>query len=223
MANNPWTNPTHPTAVAAMNRSHQRVYLPVTQNVQQPQAPNNPWASHQPLPQAWAPYPSCYPMVIPTVIPAVIPCVLASIATKYNRVANTISQGFPPMQYPGSSPASQPIQFYSAQVQSPMGANYSQGQATAQVHSPAGANYYQGQTAAQVNANNQARAQKAGAYNTNIQMVPQPASPNDEFWCRELTGHYTLRTMNTIMHSLQPGVWAIANSGYPYFVRHAKS
>ena len=104
-----------------------------------------------------------------------------------------------------------------------MGANYNQGQATAQVQLPAGANYYQGQTAAQVNANNQARAQKAGAYNTNIQMVPQPASPNDEFWCRELTGHYTLRTMNTIMHSLQPGVWAIANSGYPYFVRHAKS
>ena len=223
MANNPWTNPTHPTAIAAMNTSHQRVYLPVTQNAQQPPAPNNPWASHQPPSQAWAPYPSCYPMVIPTAVPGVIPCVLASIVTYCYRIANTISQGFPPMQYPGSSPNSAPIQFYSAQVQSPTSTNYNQGQTTAQVPSPVDVNYYQGQTAAQVNANNQARAQQLGAYNSNIQMVPQPASPNDEFWCRELTGHYTLRTMNTIMHYLQPGVWARASTGYPYFVRHAKS
>ncbi len=206
MSNNPWTNPTHPTAIAAMNRSHQRVYVPVTQNAQQPPASNNPWACHQPTPQAWAPYPSCYPMVIPTLVPAVTSCVLVSIATYCYRVADTLSQGFPPMQYPGNSPTSPPVQFYSTQVQS-----------------PAGANYYQGQTSVQVNANNQARAHQVGAYNTNIQMVPQPASPNDQFWCRELTGHYTLRTMNTIMQSLQPGVWARASSGYLYFVRHAKS
>ena len=223
MANNPWTNPKHPTAIAAMNRSHQRVYLPATQNAQQPPAPNNPWASHQPCPQAWAPYPSCYPMVIPAVVPPVFSSVLASVTACCHRVANPISQGFPPMQYPGNSHTSPSVQFYSAQLQSPTGADYNQGQTTAQVQLPVGANYYQGQNAAQVNANNQARAQEAGAYNTNIQMVPQPASPNDEFWCRELTGHYTLRTMNTIMHSLQPGVWALASSGYPYFVRHAKS
>ncbi len=206
MANNPWTNPTHPTAIAAMNKSHQRVYLPVTQNAQQPPASNNPWAYYQSPPQAWAPYPGCYPMVIPTVVPAVVPCVLASIATCCNRVANTFSQGSPSMQYPGSSPISPSVQFYSAQVQSPVGANY-----------------YQGPTTSQVNANNQARAHNVGAYNPNIQMVPQPASPDSEFWCRELNGHYTLRTMNTIMQSLQPGVWARGSSGYPYFVRHGKS
>ena len=205
MSNNPWKNPTHPTAIAAMNRSHQRVYVPVSPNVQQPPAPNNPWACHQPTPQAWAPYPSCYPMVIPTVVPAVIPCVLASIATYCYRIANTLSQGFPPMQYPGNSPTSPPVQFYTAQVQS-----------------PGGANFYQGRTSTQVNADNQARAHHVGAYNPNIQMVPQPASPNDQFWCRELTGHFTLRTMNDIVQSLQPGVWTRAPAGYHYFVRHAK-
>ena len=206
MANNPWTNPTHPTAIVAMNRSHQRVYVPVTQYAQQTPAAKNPWASYPPTPQAPAPYASSYPMVIPTIVPAVIPCVLASIATYYYRVANTLSQGFPPMQYPGNSPTSPSVQFYSAPVLA-----------------PGGANYYQGQTTAAVNANNQARAHQVGAYNTNVQMVPHPASPNDQYWCRELTGHYTLRTVNTIMQSLQPGVWTQAPSGYPYFVRHAKS
>ena len=206
MANNPWTNPTHPTAIAAMNRNHQRVYVPVTQYAQQSPVAKNPWASYQPTPQAPAPYASYYPMVIPTTVPAVIPCVLASIAKHCYRVANTLSQGFPPMQYPGNSPTAPSVQFYSAPVQA-----------------PGGANYYQGQTTAAVNANNQARAHQVGAYNTNVQMVPHPASPNDQYWCRELTGHYTLRTVNTIMQSLQPGVWTQAPSGYPYFVRHAKS
>ena len=88
MANNPWTNPTHPTAVAAMNRSHQRVYVPVTQYAQQTPAAKHPWASCQPIPQAPAPYPSCYQMVIPTIVPAVVACILASIATYCYRVAN---------------------------------------------------------------------------------------------------------------------------------------
>ena len=206
MSHNPWTNPTHPTAIAAMNKSHQRVYVPVTQIAQQPPASSNPWASHQPTPQAPAHYPSCYPMAIHTVIPAIIPCVLTSIATYCYRVANTLSQGFPPMQYPGNSPTSPSVQFYSAPL-----------------IPPGGANYYQGKTTAAINAENQARAHHVGAYNTNVQMVPQPASPNDQYWCRELTGHYTLRTVNTIMQSLQPGVWTRAPSGYVYWVRHAQS
>lgn len=38
------------------------------------------------------------------------------------------------------------------------------------------------------------------------QIVPQDPGPN-AFWCRELDGTYTLRTMNTVTHDLQPGEW----------------
>lgn len=83
---------------------------------------------------------------------------------------------------------------------------------------PSNVNYYHGATKAQVNSQNESRAQAHGAYG-NYQMVPQNASPDNEFWCRELDGTYTLRTMNTIMQSLQPGDWQESESGYPYFVR----
>lgn len=52
-----------------------------------------------------------------------------------------------------------------------------------------------------------------------MQLVPQTAGPNNEYYCRELDGTYTIRTVNTIMNELQPGQWQRGSSGYPYFVR----
>lgn len=104
------------------------------------------------------------------------------------------------MYYPGQSQS--PVQFYSSQP-------------TAESSS---VNYYHGASRAQVESQNVSRAQAHGAYGQ-YQMVPQNASPDNEFWCRELDGQYTLRTMNTIMQSLQPGDWQRSTSGYPYFVR----
>lgn len=206
-ANNPWINPSHPTAKAAANQSHQRVYNPATTNDQcQPPAPNNLMAQYQYPPLTWIPYPAYYPMAMPAVVPPIVPFVLLSIEYCFHHVADILIQTSPaPIHYPGSPSTNPAVQFYSTKVESPTPSNY-----------------YQGQTTAQVNAHNQARAHHAGAYNPNIQMVPQAASPDNEFWCRELNGEYTLRTMNTIMNSLQPGVWARGSSGYPYFVRHAK-
>ncbi|KAL9036122.1 MAG: hypothetical protein Q9214_006277 [Letrouitia sp. 1 TL-2023] len=55
-----------------------------------------------------------------------------------------------------------------------------------------------------------------------VPLVPANPSPSQQFWCRELDGSYTLRTMNDISTSCQPGVWQQATeTGYPYFVRKA--
>ena len=109
------------------------------------------------------------------------------------------------MYYPGGSNNNAPIQFYSPTLQGPE------------------PSYYQTKSGVKVGACNQANSHYSGADHPNVQvqLVPQAASPNSEFWCRELNGDYTLRTMNTIMHDLQPGEWAKASSGYPYFIRHA--
>ncbi|KAL6722111.1 hypothetical protein ACLMJK_001217 [Lecanora helva] len=55
-----------------------------------------------------------------------------------------------------------------------------------------------------------------------IQLVPQTANPNQQLYCRELDGTYTLQTVNKIMHDLQPGYWKKSTSGFPYWVRTAK-
>lgn len=87
---------------------------------------------------------------------------------------------------------------------------------------PANFNYYQGLTSQQVNDRNMSRAQNHGGFDQ-VQLVPQDASPDNEYYCRELDGTYTVRTVNTIMNSLTPGQWAYASTGYPYWVRHAKA
>ena len=86
---------------------------------------------------------------------------------------------------------------------------------------PTNINYYQGLTSQQVNERNTARAHSLGGFNP-VQLVPQNASPDNEYYCRELDGTFTVRTVNTIMNHLNPGQWAYASSGYPYWVRHAK-
>ena len=105
------------------------------------------------------------------------------------------------MYYPGR--AQSHIQFHSSQP----GAE------------PAIFNHYQGLTAQQVYDRNISRAQQNGV--SNPQLVPT-ASPDREFYCRELDGSWTMRTVNTIMNSLQPGQWAYSSDGAVYWVRHAK-
>lgn len=108
------------------------------------------------------------------------------------------------MYYPGGSQPTN-VQFHSSQPAA----------------EPASFNYYQGLTSQQVNDRNIARAQNHGGFNQ-VQLVPQNASPDNEYFCRELDGTWTVRTINTIMNSLNPGQWAYATTGYPYWVRHSK-
>lgn len=98
------------------------------------------------------------------------------------------------MYYPGSSHSAH-VRFHSSQPAA----------------EPANFNYHQGLTA----------QQSHGGFNQ-VQLVPQNASPDNEYYCRELDGTWTVRTVNTIMNSLNPGQWAYATNGYPYWVRLSK-
>ena len=109
------------------------------------------------------------------------------------------------MYYPGSSQSAH-VQFYVSQPAA----------------EPANVNYYQGLTSQQVHDRNISRAQSHGGSNQ-PQLVPEQASPDNEYFCREVDGTWTVRTVNTIMNSLTPGQWAYATNGYPYWVRHATS
>jgi hypothetical protein len=77
---------------------------------------------------------------------------------------------------------------------------------------------WHGPTKAQVDAQNMAAAQAAGATNP-VNMIPFRPEAGQQWWCRELDQTYTLRTTTDIMENLQPGYWAQASGGYPYFVR----
>lgn len=54
-----------------------------------------------------------------------------------------------------------------------------------------------------------------------MEFVPANPTTNQQFYCRELDGTYTLRTMTDIETSCQPGSWHRAQTGYPYFIRKA--
>lgn len=109
------------------------------------------------------------------------------------------------MYYPGGSHSTH-VQFHSSQPAA----------------EPTGFNYYQGLTAQQVNDRNLSRVQSHGGFDQ-VQLVPQNASPDNEYYCRELDGTWTVRTVNTIMNHLNPGRWHYATNGYPYWVRLAKA
>lgn len=79
--------------------------------------------------------------------------------------------------------------------------------------------YWQGSTKAEVDMQN--RAIHAATAQPR-QLVPYKVENDEQFWCRELDGSYTLRTMKDIQDNLQPGVWQIGSSGYAYFVRESK-
>lgn len=75
-----------------------------------------------------------------------------------------------------------------------------------------------GSTKAEVDAQNAAIAQTVGATQP-MELIPANATAGQQFYCRELDGAYTLRTMTDIETSCQPGSWHKASSGYPYFIR----
>ena len=53
------------------------------------------------------------------------------------------------------------------------------------------------------------------------QLVPYKASAEEQFWCRELDGAYTLRTVTEIQ-DLKPGYWEAGKKGVPYYIRQKK-
>lgn len=76
-----------------------------------------------------------------------------------------------------------------------------------------------GSTKAEVDAQNAALAQDVGAYKP-MELIPANPTAGQQFYCRELDGTYTLRTMTDIETACQPGAWHRASTGYPYFIRN---
>ncbi|KAL8955391.1 MAG: hypothetical protein Q9193_006739 [Seirophora villosa] len=76
-----------------------------------------------------------------------------------------------------------------------------------------------GSTKTEVDAQNAAVAQDVGAYKP-MELVPANPTAGQQFYCRELDGTYTLRTMTDIETACQPGAWHRASTGYPYFIRN---
>ena len=46
--------------------------------------------------------------------------------------------------------------------------------------------------------------------------------PNQEYYCRELDGSWSLRTTNAIYKECHPGFWQTSQSGWPVFYRSKK-
>ena len=74
----------------------------------------------------------------------------------------------------------------------------------------------------QVHARNIARVQSHGGFNQ-VQLVPLDAHPDNEYFCREVDGIWTARTVNTVVSSLNSGRWAYSSTGNPYWIRHPKN
>lgn len=83
---------------------------------------------------------------------------------------------------------------------------------------PDGTSLFLGKTREQVMWENQQIANNTGA-NEPVQMVPYKAAPGQQFWCRELDGSWTLRTVQETMSELQPGYWDKGQSGHAIFIR----
>ncbi|KAJ9408583.1 hypothetical protein DTO045G8_3531 [Paecilomyces variotii] len=81
-----------------------------------------------------------------------------------------------------------------------------------------GSTPWRGPTKKDVEEQNAKIAEKVGATKP-AQLIPYEAADGQQWWVRELDGSFTLRTTNDIMENCQPGRWAYANAGYPYFVR----
>ncbi|KAF7512763.1 hypothetical protein GJ744_000330 [Endocarpon pusillum] len=91
-------------------------------------------------------------------------------------------------------------------------------QASGSTTLPDGTTLFLGKTKEQVMWENQQIANNTGA-NDPIQMVPYNAAPGQQFWCRELDGSWTLRTVQETMVELQPGYWDKGQSGHAVFIR----
>ncbi|KAL2049061.1 hypothetical protein ABVK25_010657 [Lepraria finkii] len=188
--NNPWTNPSHPTARAAMaaapavaaNNPGVARWDPVPVAAAAPDAAPN--TGHH---RRWHPAPL---VAAASSIQHVHYPIVAAPNNPWNNFASRPHYGVYPEIYPMAQPAPMyhpggggNIQFHRAGLRGPEPIHY--------------------------------QAQNGARY----QIVPQDPGPN-EFWCRELDGTYTLRTMNTVTHDLQPGEWRNhPDTGYPYWYR----
>ena len=83
---------------------------------------------------------------------------------------------------------------------------------------PAAEAYWYGSTKEEVDTQNHAII-TANAAAKPIQLVPYEPSPEQQFYCREHDGSYTLRTGREIGEDCQPGHWQYGDAGYPYFIR----
>ena len=52
-----------------------------------------------------------------------------------------------------------------------------------------------------------------------VSLYPNEANPRGEFYCLELDGRWTKRTLNTIKNDLNPGHWAYGKSYIPFWIR----
>lgn len=81
---------------------------------------------------------------------------------------------------------------------------------------------YQERTVTEVDQDNQAIAVREGAYDAH-EIAPKDPKPDQMFWCREVDGSWTLRTVFTIENDLRPGRWQVdAQRGYLVFIRAQK-
>ena len=83
------------------------------------------------------------------------------------------------------------------------------------VPEPVKTNYWYGASTAEVDKQNIEIAQATGVTKP-VQLIP---SADQQFYVKEFDGSWTLRTTTDIMGSCQPGQWAYAQGGYPFFVR----
>lgn len=121
-----------------------------------------------------------------------------------------------------AAPHAQPGYYYPSQV--PTGTQYpgypypQQASGMGATTLPDGTSLFLGKTKEQVMWENQQIANNTGA-NDAVQMVPYKAAAGQQFWCRELDGSWTLRTVNETMTDLQPGYWDKGQSGHAVFIR----
>ncbi|KAL8673217.1 MAG: hypothetical protein Q9168_002369 [Polycauliona sp. 1 TL-2023] len=158
------------------------------------QEPINPWLvpAPQPAPQP-APAPASnsfyyYPRYDPQPAPAAQPA----------QPAQPINPWLAPKPEPpkASRPDAFPAQpAYTYQPQAPL---YYAGHPI-----PEPAKIWYGSTKAEVDAQNAALAQGVGAYKP-MNMVPANPGAGQQFWCKELNGCYTLRTMTDIESMMCP-------------------
>jgi hypothetical protein len=122
--------------------------------------------------------------------------------------------------YPTSTPHAPAGYYYPSQVAS--GTHYPgypyPAKASGPTTLPDGTSLFLGKTKEQVMWENQQIANNTGA-NDPVQMVPYKAAAGQQFWCRELDGSWTLRTVQETMVELQPGYWDKGQSGHAVFIR----
>lgn len=55
-----------------------------------------------------------------------------------------------------------------------------------------------------------------------LQLIPETPTGDTPYYCKELTGEWTLRTTNDIMNNCRPGDWRTATkTGHSYWERKA--